>query len=119
GVVRILQGAPVGDVQAPDVYPAADSPQGPWLGDVFEGGLACETALNAVEPHTGKNGDAVPLVDAPVRHLVSGGLEREEGELLVSALGLLDGQDVHLVAFQPAEHALGPGPNGIHVPGSD
>src|SRR5699024_9667118 len=83
------------------------------------GGLACETAPYAVDPHPGDHRDPVPLVDAPVRYLVSGGLEGQERKLLVGALGFLDGQDVHVMAFQPAQHTLGPGPDGIHVPGSD
>jgi len=52
-----------------------------------------------------------------MRDLVAQRRERTLGELVVAALGLLDGQDVDVAAFQPRGDPVGPGADRVDVPG--
>src|SRR5438132_1013178 len=51
-----------------------------------------------------------------MRDLVAGLIETLIGELIVAALGLLDGEHVDIGPVQPRDHPIYPGPNRIHVP---
>src|SRR5699024_4808135 len=62
---------------------------------------------------------AVPLVQAMGADLVPRIRQGGQVELLGLRLGLLQGQDVHVVALQEGEHALHPCPQRIDVPGRD
>ena len=120
--VRIVERAAVGDVQAPDPDAAAGGADGAGL---LDGVLAaCRSRAGpgsrrstSSRPDPGGDGDAVPLVDAEVRHLVAHALEELPRELLVLALGLLDGQDVAVGALQPGLHPVGTGTERVHIPG--
>jgi hypothetical protein len=80
--------------------------------------------------HAGKGmfhvGELLPARDrdtVPLRVPVVGDLVAERGEplgreLVVLALGLLQGQDVDVAALQPADDAVDPRASGVHVPGS-
>src|SRR5690606_33221704 len=100
GVVRVADRAPARAVQAPHVAPAAPPPDRARperrIADRAAPPLTRGTLANVLEAHARDDRDAVPLVDAPCGDLVTKRLERCDGELLGLALGLLEGQDVHV-----------------------
>ena len=123
GHVFVVQGAAVRNVQAPDADAAAGGSYGAGLlGRVLAGfaesRLVHEGALNVVQAHTGGEGHTIPLGDAEVRDLVTHALKEFPGEVLVLALGLLDGQDIAVAALKPGFYAVGSGTEGVHIPGS-
>src|SRR5690606_5749455 len=111
------------DVQAPHVDPAAPRPDRARLEDrvavLAEPRLTRETLAHVLEAHARDYRDAVPLVDAPCGDLVTKRLERCDGELLGLALGLLEGQDVHVRPLEEGHRALGARPDRVDVPRRD
>ena len=82
-------------------------------------GHAVEADLHVVEADAGGDGDAVPLVEAVVGHLVAERLEPVEGELVLARLGLLDREHVDVGALEPGRDAVDAGADGVDVPGGD
>jgi hypothetical protein len=70
------------------------------------------------KPDAGSDGNTVPLVHAEVRNFVTHALKELPREVLVLALGLLDGQDIAVAALKPGFNAVGTGTEGVHIPGS-
>ena len=102
--VRVGQAAPVRHVQAPHPDAAAGRPERARLGDrrvaprrACPGKPSCDVG----QPDPGGDRDAVPLRVADVGDLVAERLERVVGELVVAALGLLQGHHVDVAALQP------------------
>jgi hypothetical protein len=63
--------------------------------------------LDVLDPHPGQDRHSVPLRVAHVRDLVTQRVEHHLGELVVPALGLLQGDDVDVAALQPGGHPVG------------
>ena len=124
GHVLILECAAVGHVEAPDAHAAAGRGDGRGLLDrvlaaLAEDRLVFEGPLHVLQAYAGGDRHAVPLAQAEVRHLVAVVLEQLPGEVLVLALGFLDGQHVHVGAAQPGLDAVGAGADRVHIPCSD
>jgi hypothetical protein len=78
-----------------------------------------EADLHVLETHSGGDGHAVPLVDADVRHLVAERLEPLARELVLTRLGLLDGEHVDVRLPQPRLDAVDARTDRVDVPGRD
>ena len=120
----VFEGTPVGDVKAPDTYAVTGRGNGPsLLNGIFatftERWLADEGALNICKPHPGGNRDTIPLAETEMCHLVPVVFEKFPREVLVLALGFLDGQHVGVGAAQPVLYAVGTGTQRIYIPGSN
>ena len=122
--VLVIQGAAVGNIQAPDADTVAGCGDGAGLLDgvlaaLAEGRLVHEGAFHILQTHAGGNGHAVPLAEAKVGHLVAVVFKELPGEVLVLALGFLDGQHIRVGAAQPLLHTVGTGTQRVHIPGSN
>ena len=109
--VRVGQAAAVGHVQAPDAHAAAGRADRAGFEDFGLAGLAevrlvIEAALHVFEANSGGDCHAVPLIQAKVRNLVAHEFEEVEGEGLVLGLGLLQGEHVNVVFFEPVFDAV-------------
>ena len=96
--------------------------EGPRLGDAAgrpSAGCPANPTCDVLEPDAGDDGHAVPLDEAVVGHLVAERLEPLDRELLVLALGLLDGEHVDVAALEPGLDAVDAGADGVDVPGGD
>ena len=121
--VRVVERATVGDVERPDPHAAAGGADRPRLRRerVAPVGHPVEPDLDVLEPDprdrcatpfhwlTGRGGP--PRSRAPSN--------RSLGELVVLALGLLDGEHVDVAALQPGLDAVDAGADGVDVPGGD
>ena len=122
-VVRRIDGAAVGHVQAPHPHPAAGRAQRPGLRRRFDlrpvtpRRLTLEADLLVVDADPRRDRHTVPLVEPAVHHLVADRGERHGGELVVGALGLLHGQHVDVGALQPVRDPVDAGADRVHVPG--
>ncbi|MNI95513.1 hypothetical protein D3C73_1537900 [compost metagenome] len=52
-----------------------------------------------------------------MRNLVTHAFKELPREVLVLALGLLDGKDITVAALKPGFNAVGTGAEGVHIPG--
>src|SRR5690606_8961391 len=118
GVVRVVDLAAVGDVQAPHPHPAAHGAEraGLRLRRVAPAGLSGEADAHVVQPHPGGDRDPVPLRQPVVGDLVAEFGEDLGRELVVPALRLLEGDDVHVAPLQPGGDALAARPHTVHIP---
>ena len=118
-VVRIVELAAVGYVQAPHPDPGARRPERAGLdhrlGTVPR--LPREGGLDVGQAHPGDDRDAVPLREAEGGDLVPGRLEDPPWELLVLALGLLQREHVRAGAFQEGNGTVCPRADRVDVPG--
>ncbi len=121
-VVRRVDGAAVGHIEAPHPHPVARRPERSRLRRGFDLGLvaprrlALEADLHVVDADPRGDGHPVPLVESAVHHVVAGGEKRHGGELVVGALGLLHGQDVDVGALQPVVDTVDPRADRVDVP---
>ena len=119
--VRVVERAAVGHVERPHAYAVAEGPDGAGLRcrRLAPAGHAVEADLDVVEADARGDGDAVPLAEAVMGHLVAEGLEPLERELVLAGLGLLDREDVDVTALEPGGDAVDAGADGVDVPGGD
>ena len=119
--VRVVERAAVGHVERPHAYAVAERADGAGLGrrGLTPARHAVEADADVVEADARGDGDAVPLAQAVVGHLVAEGLEAVERELVLAGLGLLDREHVDVGAFEPGGDAVDAGPDGVDVPGGD
>ncbi len=78
-----------------------------------------EANLHVKDGESGGNRDPVPLVQAVQRHLVAQCLKGQQRELVIPALGFLQGQNVNVRPLQERSGSVDAGPNGVDVPGCD
>lgn len=119
----VIQGAAVGNVQAPHLHSAARRTDGTGfldgvLAGFSEDGLVNKGAFDVVEPYSGGDRNAVPLADTEVGHFVTHAFEELPWEVVVLALGFLHGEDVAVTALQPSLHTVGTSAERIYIPGS-
>jgi hypothetical protein len=119
--VRVVDGAAVRDVQAPEPDPVARADRGAHgagLGGerVAEAGRPGEPELDVAQADAGGDGHAVPLVEPVEGDLVAGRLERHDRELVVGDLGLLQRHGVDVGRAEPLDDPFEPGAQGVDVP---
>ena len=122
GVVRIVQRAAVGHVQAPHPHPAARRAEcAAWprrRRRLLHVGLA-RRSRPATSSSPTRDAIATPFhwLKPDVRDLVAQRGERHRRELVVGALGFLHGQHVDVGALQPVGDPIDSGADRVDVPG--
>jgi len=120
--VGVVQAAAVGHVEGPDPHAVARGGDrarllGGFLAGFAERGLTGERALHVLEPHAGRDGDAVPLIQAVHLDVVAGLLEGRIRELLRLALHLLHREHVDVFTDGELDGAGDAGSDRVDVPG--
>ena len=115
GVVRVVGLAPVGDVERPHPHPATGGPiaRSAAAGSPY-GGMSAKPASTSSSPNSSpQQRDAVPLVDPRHRDLVAERLETHQRQRVLARLGLLQAEDVDVVALEEGLDAVDAGAEGV------
>ena len=118
-VVRVVEGATVWHVKAPESNAVERCPQRAGLGHIFELGHIGKANFNVGGRYAASKGNAVPLVEAVNLEVVAGSLESFARKLLWLALDLLHGQHIDVGSHHPVDHAIYAGSDGVDVVGGD
>src|SRR6478735_9265615 len=120
-VVRVADRPAVRHVQAPHPHARAQCTYRPRLGDgrIAPGREPRDPDLDVIQTHPGQHRDAVPLIGAVVRDLVTELGEPFGRKLLIRDLGLLDGDHIDVAARQPRGQPVDPSTDRIDVPGGN
>ena len=121
GVVRVVGLAAVGDVERPDAHPAAGGADRAGLRrhGVAPPGHVGEADLDVLEADARQQRDAVPLVEPGDGDVVAEGLQAHQRQLVLTGLGLLQGEHVDVVSLHERLDAVDAGAEGVDVPGRD
>ena len=92
---------------------------GSCVGVLVETGLTGELCLDVLKAEAGDDGNAIPLIQAVMGDLVSQLFKSSGGELVVLALGFLDGQDINVIPAQHFHHSVEASSSRIDVPDTD
>ena len=121
-VVRVLQRAPVGHVDADHLHTTAHRREEPRLGRVVVVGETThvrKVGYDLVDPDPRQDGHPVPATIPAVHGFISQLTQVLVRELLVGDLGLLQAEDIRFHDLQPHPHPGHTAGQGVDVPGDD